>query len=82
MNKPAENDDEVITKAYVDQFHQENERSGRDLGLGFYDESDNLVKNNQDNDFFDNDILNVSNIQNNNNPGNDNHGVKKNRLII
>ena len=77
MSKPAENDDEVITKAYVDQFHQENERSGRDLGIGFYDESDNLVKNNQDNDFFDNDILNVSNIQNNNNPGNDNHGVNK-----
>ena len=24
-NKQAENDNEVITKAYVDQFHQENE---------------------------------------------------------
>ena len=26
LNKQAENDNEVITKAYVDQFHQENER--------------------------------------------------------
>ena len=32
LNKQAENDNEVITKAYVDQFHQENERSRRDLG--------------------------------------------------
>ena len=35
LNKPAENDNEVITKAYVDQFHQENERSRRDLCIGF-----------------------------------------------
>ena len=26
LNTPAENDNQVITKAYVDQFHQENER--------------------------------------------------------
>ena len=37
LNKQAENDNEVITKAYVDQCHQENERSGRDVGLDFYD---------------------------------------------
>ena len=30
LNKQAENDNEVITKAYVDQFHPENERSRRD----------------------------------------------------
>ena len=29
------NDNQVITKSYVDQFHQENERSWRDLGLDF-----------------------------------------------
>ena len=46
LNKQAENDNEVITKAYVDQFHQENERSRRDLGIDFYNESNNLVKNN------------------------------------
>ena len=35
LNKQAENDNEVITKAYVDQFHQENERSRRDSGIDF-----------------------------------------------
>ena len=33
--KQAENDNEVITKAYLDQFHQEKELSRRDLGLSF-----------------------------------------------
>ena len=33
LNKPAENDNEVTTKAYVDQFHQENERRRQDVGL-------------------------------------------------
>ena len=27
LNTQAANDNQVITKAYVDQFHQENERS-------------------------------------------------------
>ena len=36
LNTQAVNDDQVITKAYVDQFHQENERSRRDLGIDFY----------------------------------------------
>ena len=54
LNKQAENDNEVITEAYVDQFHQENERSRRDVGLDFYDESSDLVKNNQHIDFNDN----------------------------
>ena len=36
-NKQAEKDNEVITEAYLDQFHQENERSRRDLGINFYD---------------------------------------------
>ena len=51
LNKQAESDNEVITKAYVDQFHQENEKSRRDLGIDFYNESGYIVKNNQDNDF-------------------------------
>ena len=38
LNLQAENDIQVITKAYVDQFCQENERSRRDLGTKFYDE--------------------------------------------
>ena len=35
LNKQAENDNEVITNAYVDHFHQEYERSRRDVGLDF-----------------------------------------------
>ena len=54
LNTEAVNDNQVITKAYGDQFHQENERSRRDVGLDFYDESNDIVKNNQDNDLNDN----------------------------
>ena len=35
LNTQAVNDKELITKAYVDQLHQENERSRRDLGTDF-----------------------------------------------
>ena len=44
FNTQAVNDNQVITKANVDQFHEENERSRRDLGIDFYDESLDLVK--------------------------------------
>ena len=71
LNKQAENDDEIITKAYVDQFHQENERSRRDVGLDFYNESSDLVKNNQDNNFNDNKLTNINSIMINNNPTED-----------
>ena len=77
LNKQAENDNEVITKAYVHQFHQENERSRRDLGLDFYNESNNLVKNNQDNNFNDNKLTNIKSITINNNPTDDNHVTNK-----
>ena len=73
LSKQAENDNEVITKAYVDQFHQENERSRRDLGLDFYDESNDIVKNNQNNDLNDNKLTNINSITINNNPIDDNH---------
>ena len=72
MNKQAENDNEVITKAHVDQFHQENERSRRDVGLDFYNESSDLVKNNQDNDLNDNKLTNIDSITVNQNPTSDN----------
>ena len=77
LNKQAENDDEVITKAYVDQFHQENERSRRDLGIDFYNESNDLVKNNQDNDFNDNKLINIDSFQVNRNPISDNEVSNK-----
>ena len=53
LNTQAANDNQVITKAYVDQFHRENEWSRRDLGIDFYNESSDTVKNNQDNDLND-----------------------------
>ena len=77
LNTQAVNDNEVITKAYIDQFHQENERSRRDVGLDFYDESSNLVKNNQDTDFNDSKLTNINSITINNNPTDDNHVINK-----
>ena len=77
LNKQAENDNEVITKAYVDQFHQENERSRRDVGLDFYNESNDLVKNNQDNDLKDNKLKNLDSISVNRKPSSDNELASK-----
>ena len=65
LNKQAENDIEVNNKAYLDQFQQENEQSQRDLGKDFYDESNDLVKNNQDNDLKDKKITNIDSITTN-----------------
>ena len=44
LNPQAVNDDQGNTKANVDQFHQENEQSRKDLGIEFYDESTDSVK--------------------------------------
>ena len=77
LNKQAENDNEVTTKAYVDQFHQGNERSRRDLGLGFYNEDIDLVKNNQDNNFNDKKLINLDSITINRNPTLDNEVSNK-----
>ena len=62
LNTQAVNDNQVFTKADVDQFHQENEHSRRDVGLNFNDESNDLVKNNKDNDFKDNIFTNLDSI--------------------
>ena len=59
---------EIPTKAYIDGLHQENGRSRRDLGIDFYDESNDLVKNNQDNDFNDNKLLILDSVTVNRNP--------------
>ena len=77
LNTEAVNDNQVITKAYVDQLHQEKERSRRDLGIDFYDESSDLVKNNQDKNLNDNKIINGKSITINNNPTDDNHVSNK-----
>ena len=54
MNTQAVKDNQVITKAYVDQFLSHIERNGKDVGLSFYNEEVDLVKNNQENNFNDN----------------------------
>ena len=77
LNTQAVNDNQVITKADVDQFHEENERSRRDLGINFYDESSDLVRNNQDNDLNDNKLTNLDSIQVNRNPISDNEVTYK-----
>ena len=77
MNEQAKNDNEVITKAYVDQFHQEKERSRRDDGLDFYNESKDLVENNQDNDLNDEKITKFDSIAVNRNPSLDSELANK-----
>ena len=80
LNKQAENDNDVITKSYADQFHQGNGRSRRDVGLDSYDESSDLVKNNQDNDFNDNKLTNTDSITINRNPTSDNEVINKKHI--
>ena len=73
LNTQAVNDNQVITRTHVDQFHQETERSRRDLGIDFYNESSDIVKTNQENDLNDNRLTNINSITINNNPTDDNH---------
>ena len=80
LNKQAENDNEVITKAYVDQFHQKNERPRRDLGVDFYNESNDLVKNNQDIDFNGKKLTNIDSISVNRDSTSDNEVTNKNYI--
>ena len=77
LNKEAVKDNEVVTKAYVDHFHQENERSRRDVGLDFYNESSDLLKNNQDNDLRNNKLINIDSVTVNRNPSSDNELASK-----
>ena len=77
LNTQAVNDNEVSTKAYVDQFHREKERSRRDTGLSLYDEEVDPVKNVQDNDFNDNKLTNLDSVSVNRNPNSDNESANK-----
>ena len=67
----------MITKAYVDQFRHENERSRRDLGIDFSDELGDLVKNSQDNEFDNFKIPTLDSVTVNRNPTSDNEVSKK-----
>ena len=60
MRNQAANDNQVTTKPYLDQFHQEIERSRKDLGLSFYIQEVDLVKDQQDNTFNDNKAINTN----------------------
>ena len=80
LKKQAENDNEVFTKAYVDPFHQENERSRRDVGLDFFNESSDLVKINQHNDLDDKNLTNLDSITVNRDPTSDNELFNKENL--
>ena len=82
LNKQPENDNEVVIKSYVDQFHQENERTRRNLGIDYYNESNEIVKNNQDNNFNNNKLTNINSITINTNPTNNNHVTNKNISMI
>ena len=82
MNKQAENDNEVITKAYVDQFHNDNERNRRNLGLSFFNEEVDLVKNNQDNDLNNKKLTYLDSITVTRNPSLDNELANKNILMM
>ena len=77
LNTQAVKGDQVISKAYVDQFHQEDEQSRRDLGKDIYDESNDLVKNNQDNDFNGNKQTNIVSMTINRDPTSDNKVANK-----
>ena len=68
MNTQAVNVNQVITKAYIDQFHIDVERNRRDLGLDFYNKTSDLVKNNEDNNFNDNKLTNLDSITVNRQP--------------
>ena len=80
MNKQTEKDNEVTTKAYVDQFHSDNERNRRDMGLSFYNEEVELVKNNQDNSFNDNKLTKTNSIIVNRNPSANNELANKKNI--
>ena len=77
LNTQAVNDNQVITKAYVDQFHQENERLRRDLAIDLYDESSDIIKNNQNNDLNVNTLTHLDSITIQRNPTSDNELAKK-----
>ena len=62
LNTQAVNDNQVLTKTCADQFHQEKERSKRDLGIVFYDESSDLLKNDQVIDFNDKKLTIINSI--------------------
>ena len=77
LNTQGNNDNHVITKAYVDQIHNVIDRIRRDLGLSFYNEEVDLVRNNQDIDFKDKKLANIISITVNREPTSKNELANK-----
>ena len=77
LNTEAFKDDHVISKAYVSQFNNNIERNRRDLGLDFYNKSNDLRKNNQDKKFNDNSLTNTKSITISQKPTSDNQVAEK-----
>ena len=80
LNTQAVKNNQVTTKAYVDQLHQQNEKSRPDLGIDFYNESNDLVKNNQDNDLNDKNLTNIDSITVIRDPTSDNEVTNKKNI--
>ena len=68
LNTQSVNDNQLLTKSFVDKFHQLNERSRRDLGMDFYNKSNDLVKNKPVKNLNDNKITNLDSVIVNKNP--------------
>ena len=79
-NTQAVNDNQNITKAYVDLFHQENEHSRRDIGLSFNDEEVNLVKNSHDKNHNDTKLTNIDSVVADREPTSDNELANKKNI--
>ena len=72
---------EIPTKSYIDSLKEGNERSGRDLGIDFYDESSDLVKNNQYNDLIENTLTNLDSVTVNINPTSNDELANKKYIV-
>ena len=70
-------DNSFITKAFVDQFHINNERSRRHLGIDFYNEASDLVENNPNNILNDSKLMNSDSISFNRDPKSNNELTNK-----
>ena len=77
FNTQTVNDNQVVTESYVDQFHQENGQSRREVGLRFYNQSSDLVKINQENSFIDKKSINLHSVIVNRSPSSDDQLTNK-----
>ena len=77
LNSEAVNDNQFITKAYKDRYHHENEQSRQKLSINFYDESNDLVKKNQDSNHKDKKLIKLDSVSVNSNRSSENELANK-----